>query len=119
MRYVLVILFCFSGLLASACDCIGAGGLDKADVAFKGTVLRVRRIENGGGSYVVHFRVQEWFKGRQYTRTLFIETPCLSKVCCGIPFKRGEVYEVYAKNEPDRMVTSACWKTKRVGTATK
>ncbi|MBL7725458.1 MAG: hypothetical protein JNK27_15020 [Chitinophagaceae bacterium] len=114
MKLIFAFFFIFLSIQANACDCDSIKGLKDAAVAFRGTVVKVQRIEYPYIHYEITFQIDKWQKGADKKKIIVINTPCLSEICCGIPFQIGEAYIVYAYEEEKQLNTNLCWATEKI-----
>jgi hypothetical protein len=114
MKFFIVLLTFFFGVRANACDCDSIKGAKDADAVFKGKVLKVQRMEEPYIRYEITFQITKWIKGKSKKRNIVIDTPCLLEACCGIAFQTGEVYQVYAFEDENRLETTQCWATRKI-----
>lgn len=114
MKLIVAFFFIFLSIQANACDCESIKGLKESAVAFRGTVVKVQRIEDPYIRYEISFQIDKWQKEAGNKKIIVINTPCLSEICCGIPFQIGETYIVYAYEEEKQFNTNLCWITKKI-----
>ncbi|MCA1594745.1 MAG: hypothetical protein LC754_19380 [Acidobacteria bacterium] len=108
---------------ASACECnpiaiTAWGELQASDVVFTGQVVDVREIQipfDNAGRYTIElevkFRVKKNLKGIEGKEVVLRSNPGFGGDC-GIRFKKGEKYLVYANQFNGRLQTSGCTRTK-------
>ena len=102
---------------SNACDCDSIIGLKDAKSVFRGTVLSVTRIDSDFVRYEIVFKVKHKMKGKIRGKKITVNVPCLLDMCCGIPFKEGEVYIIYTFIKNDMLYTSACTESKKIFSA--
>lgn len=113
-KLILLLLFGLKIGSSNACDCDSIVGLKDAKAVFKGTVLSVIRIDSPFVRYEIVFKVKQKIKGRMKGKKIVVNVPCLLEMCCGIPFKEGENYVIYAYIRNERLYTGACTETRKL-----
>ncbi|MFD3448382.1 hypothetical protein ACFDTO_27690 [Microbacteriaceae bacterium 4G12] len=120
LLFVLSLSFLFAYAIphVSACSCMQVTVEDafaKSAAVFEGKVIKKSKWEDGGQSGdAVLFEVQTNYKGAD-TSQVIVYTPWSS---CGIPFRQGNSYLVYASKDRDQLHTSACTRTTELTAAT-
>jgi len=117
--------------VAQACRCLAPPsanfGLEKSDVVFVGKATNVETIEADGWIYgaLKQAMGSQYYEFETVRATLEIKTPIkgadespvtietsASTELCGIPFKEGQDYLVYAYNSPEgELKTDMCTRT--------
>lgn len=100
--------------VASACDCAAAPtGLDEAEAAFTGVADRTLEEPDPQEGYLTAFHVLDSWKG--------VSDPVVgvrawrASRSCGIPFRAGQAYFVYAVRSPQgQLTTNTCLGTQRL-----
>lgn len=88
-----------------ACKCTGPG---EYDVVFEGKVLKIKtepKEMNTEHYHKVHFKVEKTIKGKIEAETTIYTGASL---LCGVHYKLGEKYTVYALNK-ERLQTRYCY----------
>lgn len=95
-----------------ACDCDEIVDTEKSNLVFRGKVLSVKKQESS--AYAITFKVKKKVKGQIKKRRVTIYTPCLSDLCCGIPFQVGDVYFIVTKTIHDKFYATRCTTTSKL-----
>lgn len=115
MKYI----FLFSLLLLSSvtysCSCIPLGKIDEKqygeyDLIIKG---KITRLVEKSFSRIIYIKVDTYFKGRENTTIIKVESPSQSGMC-GIFPKIGEQWLVFAHKNGNSYNTSLCTRTKNL-----
>lgn len=115
-------LFWIGGQPAYACECVHTaltawGELQASDAVFTGAVVGVREVQTPvkPGAYTleleVKFEVERALKGVKDKEVVLRTSPGLGGDC-GIGFKKGEKYLVYAYSHGGGWRTNSCTRTK-------
>ena len=118
----ILISFLF-GASAFACDCAPTANVQRSLAqsasVFTGRVLKVTQgnVSACTDKNKVAFEVDRVFKGVK-SRILVVETGT-SGSCCGVTFKEGETYLVYARKFQEGLSTNNCTRTAEVSLAKK
>ncbi|MCX7570956.1 hypothetical protein OS242_13485 [Tumebacillus sp. DT12] len=106
---------------AAACSCVGFTTLEAKDVSdavFRGTVTEIKKpwMSKGTGDLAkITLQVEEVWKGAAVQE--IVVSSALSEASCGVEFREGESYLVFAKNDGGRLTTSICNETKKLSLA--
>ena len=101
-----------------ACSCVGFTTLEakeRADAVFRGTVTQIDKpsfMVNSGSLAQVYLQVEEVWKGPEQQE--FMVSAAISEASCGVEFKEGVSYLVFAQNQEGTWRTSICNETKEV-----
>src|SRR4051812_16215220 len=100
---------------SNACDCDSIIGKEQARHVFKGKVLSVTKVESPYIQYEIMFEVKKRIKGHIKARKVKVNVDCLLSMCCGIPFKKDELYIIYTYLKNGTLYTGACTESYKVG----
>jgi hypothetical protein len=100
---------------AAACSCPGKSpkaALEAAAAVFSGTVVFVKKSQ---ADVVVTIKVDKVWKG-DVPAQVTVSTPPNDGLC-GVSFKEGDGYLVYAGGQPGSLSTNICMRTRTLGDA--
>lgn len=105
--------------VAEACECARAANVDEATetipVIFFGRVGSFEASEDDEDQWVATLGVQKVYKGDDLSEGGLVEVGTRAhRKQCGIDFRVGATYLVFADREGDRLVTSSCHFTERL-----
>lgn len=106
---------------AAACSCAGLTtqeAKDFSDAVFRGTVTEIKKpwMSKGTGDLAkITLQVEEVWKGSAVQE--IVVSSALSEASCGVEFREGESYLVFAKSDGGRLTTTICNETKKVSIA--
>lgn len=111
MKIIITIIF-FLILFAKsfACDCNILLGHDSVDLVFMGKVIKIEKQDEYSKNKIT-FQVCKYYKGKMKKKKITVNVPCLADPCCGIDFKVGKKYEVYALEQNGIFTTDQCTMT--------
>ncbi len=115
MKYLFLFSFLLLSRVTYSCSCIPLGKIDEKqyseyDLIIKGKIIRL--VEKNFAR-IIYITVDTYFKGRQNTATIKVESPSQSGMC-GIFPKIGEQWLVFAYKKGDSYNTSLCTRTKNL-----
>ena len=114
MRLFLLILFIAISYKCAPCTCDDPLAFNAVSV-FEGEVLKVNKVDTPYACYIITIKVGKYVKGIHYnTDTLYVQTPCLSDACCGIPFAVKDKYIIYASLKDSMLYTDVCNGTRKI-----
>lgn len=106
---------------AAACSCAGLTtqeAKDFSDEVFRGTVTEIKKpwMSKGTGDLAkITLQVEEVWKGSAVQE--IVVSSALSEASCGVEFREGESYLVFAKSDGGRLTTTICNETKKLSLA--
>lgn len=101
-----------------ACGCNRLILFADAQHVFKGKVLQMKSISEGGDKYgrqyYAKIKVTKVYKGKFDRSTVYVYVPCRRDACCGIDMKKGKYYLIYTYKGYDELRTNSCTETRIV-----
>ncbi len=108
--FLLSLFLSLGSKCGKVCDCIYITDEKTSKIVFNGKVIRVKKDKNTS-EYIITFKVTKRIKGAIDHRRFRTYTPCLSNLCCGIPFSKGDYYYVVTREVNGKLYSHLCTTT--------
>jgi hypothetical protein len=113
MKITLLSVLIFFSFYCFSCSCIGLGKIDKKqydsyDLIAKGQIIKIPDEENG-----FYMKIESLYKGEVKSDTVRVFSSN-DEAMCGISFKIGEYWLIYAYEKRKKFSTGLCTRTKNL-----